>query len=88
MRRLTRLTNGFSKRIENHARAVSRHFAHHNLCRPHETLSGMRKVKVTPATAAGVESHPWSITQLCELLEGQPFQRRNGGHDANAPASV
>jgi IS1 family transposase len=69
MRRFTRLTNGFSKKVENHAHAVSLHFAHYNLCRPHQTLSGKGRGKVTPAMAAGVETHPWSITQLCELLE-------------------
>jgi hypothetical protein len=37
--------------------------------RPHQTLSGKGRGKVTPAMAAGVETHPWSITQLCELLE-------------------
>ncbi len=69
MRRFTRLTNGFSKKIENHAHAISLHFFHYNLCRPHQTLSGKGRGQVTPAMAAGVESHPWSITQLCELLE-------------------
>ena len=69
MRRFTRLTNGFSKKIENHAHAVSLHFAHYNLCRPHQTLSGKGRGKVTPAMAAGIETHPWSISQLCELLE-------------------
>ena len=69
MRRFTRLTNGFSKKVENHAHAVSLHFAHYNLCRPHQTLSGRGRGKVTPAMAAGIETHPWSISQLCELLE-------------------
>ncbi len=69
MRRFTRLTNGFSKKVENHAHAVSLHFAYYNLCRPHQTLTKAAKAKTTPAMAAGVESHPWSISQLCELLE-------------------
>lgn len=68
MRRFTRLTNGFSKKIENHAHAVSLHFAYYNLCRPHQTLSkGVGPT--TPAMAAGIERHPWSIFQLAELLE-------------------
>jgi hypothetical protein len=69
MRRFTRLTNGFSKKIENHAHAISLHFFHYNFCRPHQTLSGKGRGQVTPAMAAGVETHPWSVTQLCELLE-------------------
>ena len=45
------------------------HFALYNLCRPHQTRSGKGRGKVIPAMAAGVESHPWSISQLCELLD-------------------
>jgi hypothetical protein len=48
MRRFTRLTNGFSKKLENHIAAVSLHFMHYNFCRIHMTL------RVTPAMAAGV----------------------------------
>jgi hypothetical protein len=69
MRRFTRLTNAFSKKVENHAHAVSLHFAHYNLCRPHQTLSGKGVGPVTPAMAAGVETHPWSVFQLAELLD-------------------
>jgi hypothetical protein len=70
MRRFTRLTNAFSKKLENHTHAVTLHFFHYNFCRPHQTLGGKGKGKVTPAMAAGIETYPWSITQLCELLEG------------------
>ncbi len=63
MRRFTRLTNGFSKRVENHAAAVSIHFMHYNFCRVHQTL------KTTPAVAAGVADHVWKISELVELLE-------------------
>lgn len=69
MRRFTRLTNAFSKRVEQHAASVALHFAYYNLCRPHETLSGKGRGKVTPAMAAGVERYPWSVFQLAELLE-------------------
>ncbi|MCU1464403.1 MAG: transposase, partial [Actinomycetia bacterium] len=69
MRRFTRLTNAHSKRIENHAAAIALYFAYYNLCRPHETLTKAAGRKTTPAMAAGVESAPWAITQLCELLE-------------------
>jgi IS1 family transposase len=69
MRRFTRLTNGFSKKVENLAHAVSIFYAHYNLCRPHQTLTKKYGRPTTPAMAAGIETHPWSITQLCELLE-------------------
>lgn len=69
MRRFTRLTNGFSKKIENHAHAVTLHFFHYNFCRAHQTLTKKAGTKTTPAMAAGVEQYPWSLTQLCELLE-------------------
>jgi IS1 family transposase len=63
-RRFTRLTNAFSKKIENHNHALALHFAHYNLCRPHMSLGGK-----TPAMAAGVEDHAWSIEELVGLLE-------------------
>lgn len=53
MRRFTRLTNAFSKKVENHAHAVSLHFLHYNFARKHQTLKG-----ATPAMAAGIERHP------------------------------
>jgi len=63
MRRFTRLTNGFSKKVENLAHAVSLHFMHYNFCRKHQTLG------TTPAVAAGIERYPFSLTQLAELLD-------------------
>lgn len=59
-RRFTRLTNGFSKKIANHAAAVSLFVAHHNFCRVHETI------RTTPAVALGVADHVWSIAELIE----------------------
>ncbi|MBI1393636.1 MAG: transposase [Alphaproteobacteria bacterium] len=59
-RRLTRLTNGFSKKLENHKAAFSLFVAHYNLCRVHETL------RATPAMALGLTEHPWSIGELIE----------------------
>ena len=70
MRRFTRLTNGFSKKVENLAHAVSLHFMHYNFCRPHQTLTKAAGKQTTPAMAAGLADHPWSLTQLAELLEG------------------
>jgi hypothetical protein len=64
MRRFTRLTNAFSKKIENHAHAVSLYFMHYNFCRKHQILKG-----ATPAMAVGIERHPWSLTRIAELLD-------------------
>ena len=69
MGRFTQLTNGFSKKVENHAHAISLHFMHYNFCRPHQTLTKVAGRKTTPAMAAGVMAHPLSLTQLVEILE-------------------
>ena len=60
MRRFTRLTNGFSKKVENHRAAVALHLAHYNFVRLHKTL------RVTPAMPANVSSHLWSLEELVE----------------------
>jgi len=65
MRRFTRLTNGFSKKIENHFYAVAIHFMHYNFCRIHQTL------RVTPAMEAGVANHIWSTEELVSLLDAE-----------------
>lgn len=67
MRRFTRLTNGHSKKVENHAAAIAVHFAHHNFCRVHSSLGK----GTTPAMAAGVESKKWEITDLIAFVAGQ-----------------
>ncbi len=64
MRRFTRLTNGFSKKLENHAAAVALHYMHYNFARIHKTL------RVTPAMAAGIANHVWSIEEIVNLLDG------------------
>lgn len=63
IRRFTRLTNAFSKKIENHCAAVALHFMHYNFCRVHQTL------RVTPAMEAGLASHVWSIGELVGLID-------------------
>ncbi|NQT35843.1 MAG: IS1 family transposase [Planctomycetes bacterium] len=63
MRRFTRLTNAFSKKVENHAHAVSLHFMHYNFARIHQTL------RSTPAMKAGVADRLWSIRDIVGLLE-------------------
>jgi IS1 family transposase len=65
MRRFTRLTNGFSKKLENHIAAVSLHYMYYNFCRIHQTL------KVTPAMEAGASDHVWSIEEMVALLEAE-----------------
>jgi IS1 family transposase len=62
MRRFTRLTNGFSKKIENHGHMVALYFMHYNFCRIHKTL------RVTPAMEAGIANHAWSVEELLKLL--------------------
>jgi hypothetical protein len=69
MRRFTRLTNGFSKKVENLTHAVSMHYMHYNFCRPHQTLTKKAGKPTTPAMAAGVAQYPWSIHQLVGLLD-------------------
>jgi len=67
MRRFTRLTNGFSRKVENLAHAVSLHFMHYNFARPHKTLK--QKYPRTPAMAAGVADHIWSLEEIAALLD-------------------
>jgi hypothetical protein len=63
MRRFTRLTNGFSKKVENHRTAVALHFMYYNFGRIHQTL------RVTPAMEAGISDHVWSIKDIVGLLD-------------------
>lgn len=63
MRRFTRLTNGFSKKVENHERAVAMHYMYYNFGRIHKSL------RVTPAMEAGVTDHVWSLEQIAQLAD-------------------
>ncbi len=79
MRRFTRLTNAFSKKVENHAHAVALHFAHYNFCRVHTTL------RVTPAMEAGIADHVRSVEDLCRLVpapERAAWGTKNGRKSA------
>ena len=69
MRRFTRLTNAFSKKVENHAHTVALHFMHYNFCRIHQTL------RVTPAIEAGVTDRLWDISGIVELIEEREANR-------------
>ena len=72
MRRFTRLTNGFSKKVEFHAHAVSLNFMYYNYARPHQRLRGKNAdgsyTRRTPAMAAGLSDHVWSTWEIAELL--------------------
>lgn len=63
MRRFTRLTNAFSKKLENHAAAVALHYMHYNFARAHKTL------RVTPAMEANLSDHVWSLEEIVGLLD-------------------
>ncbi len=72
MRRFTRLTNGFSKKIDNHAAAIALHYMNYNFCKVHKTL------RVTPTMEAGLTDHVWDVKEVVALLEaseGKPGKR-------------
>lgn len=81
MRRFTRLTNAFSKKVENHVNAISLHFAYYNFVRVHKTL------RMSPAMAAGVETRLWEMSDLVAIVEAAepkpgkrgPYTKRVGG---------
>jgi IS1 family transposase len=80
-RRFTRLTNAFSKKIDNHVHALALFFCHYNFCRIHKTL------KVSPGMAAGVTDTLWSMEDIAEKIESNrpapvkrgPYKKRNAG---------
>ena len=63
IRRFTRLTNAFSKKLDNHAASVALHYMYYNVARIHQTL------RVTPAMQAGLASHVWSIDEIVSLID-------------------
>lgn len=77
IRRFTRLTNAFSKKVENHMHAISLHFMYYNFCRIHKSL------KVTPAMEAGISDHVWSLEEVIGLIPDEapkkrgPYKKRN-----------
>ncbi|HUF55809.1 MAG TPA: IS1 family transposase, partial [Thermohalobaculum sp.] len=73
MRRFTRLTNAFSKKVENHAHSVALHFMYYNFCRIHRSL------KVTPAMAAGVTDRLWDIEDIVAVIDAAaPTPKKRG----------
>ena len=74
IRRFTRLTNAFSKKIENHTHSVALHFMYYNFCRQHKSLDG-----ISPAMAAGVTERLWDIEDIVRLVdEAAPKSRSRG----------
>jgi IS1 family transposase len=71
MRRFTRLTNAFSKKLENHLYAIALHFMHYNFCRVHKTL------RVTPAMEAGLAHHVWTVEELVAIMP-EPVAKKRG----------
>lgn len=63
MRRFTRLTNAFSKKLENHMHAISLYFMFYNFCKIHKTL------RVTPAMEAGIDDHVWDLEEVIMMSE-------------------
>ena len=70
LRRYTRLTNGHSKKLENHCAALAIYFMHYNFARIHSTI------RCSPAMAAGVTSHLWSVAEIVELLPAEAPKKR------------
>jgi hypothetical protein len=78
MRRVTRLTNGFSKKAEKHAHAVALHYMYYNFGRIHKTL------RVTPAMEGGMADHVWTMEEIAALMDANhtpkprgPYKKRN-----------
>lgn len=67
VRRFTRLTNAFSKKLRNHAAAVALHHLHYNFARPHRSLAN--PYPRTPAMAAGISDHVWTCEEIAALLD-------------------
>jgi hypothetical protein len=72
MRRFTRLTNAFRKKVQNHAAAIALHYMHYNFCRIHKTL------RVTPAMESGLTDHVWTLEEVALLLEAK--SKKRGSH--------
>jgi hypothetical protein len=68
---VARLTNGFSKKVRNHAAAIALHYMHYNFCRIHKTL------RVTPAMEAGLTDHVWTLEEVALLLEARNMEAKH-----------
>lgn len=77
-RRFTRLTNGFSRKLENHSHALALYFFHYNFCRIHKTL------KVTPAMQAGIADTLMSMEDLIGIMDAAEAPKKRGPYKKNA----
>lgn len=80
MRRFTRLTNGFSKKLENHAHAVALHCMYYNFGRIHKTL------RVTPAVEAGLTDHVWTLEEIAALMDVGREPKKRGPYKKRVAA--
>lgn len=78
MRRFTRLTNAFSKNLENHCHAIALHFFHYNFIRSHQTL------RMPPALKAHVTDHVWSLEELVELIDRHEAEENQRNREQNS----
>ena len=78
MRRFARLSNAFSKKVENHMHAISLHYMYYNFGRIHQTL------KVTPAMAAKVTDHVWTLEEIAGLIPEQVAKKRGPNKQRNS----
>ena len=78
MRRFTRLTNAFSKKIENHCHAIALHFVYYNFCKVHKSLS------VTPAMQAGLVKRPMSLEDIARLTDEMDAPKKRGAYKKRA----
>ena len=74
MRRFTRLTNAFSKKVENHSHAIALHFMHYNFCRIHKSL------RVTPAMEAGLTDHVFTLEEVVEMMAALEVPKKRGSY--------
>jgi IS1 family transposase len=81
MRRFTRLTNGFSKKLENHVHALALYFVHYNWMRIHKTL------RVSPAIAAGLTDRLWSWEDIIAIMDAAEEPVKRGPYKKKAPAN-
>jgi IS1 family transposase len=80
MRRFTRLTNAFSKKVDNHAHAIAIYFMHYNFGRIHQTL------RVTPAMEAGIAKSPMSFEEMVAIIDAaQPVPTKRGPYRKHSP---
>jgi hypothetical protein len=78
-RRFTRLTKAFSKKLENHGHMVALHFLHYNFARIHKTL------RITPAMAAGISDHVWSMEEIAMLADAAYAPKKRGSYKKRIP---